>query len=157
DFKGAIQDLDQAVNIDGNDVGALLMRSRLNAAEGNDDQAKADVERALRIRPELPEAVITRSMLAARKEKWAEALAGMQLLLQSHPTNNDYRLRLATYLVGDKRPRKAIELLTTVIDGTSSDADKEQRETKSDALRARGDALLSVGKHAEAIKDYDEA
>jgi len=157
DFKGAIKDLDEALAINANDVGALLMRSRLHAAEGNDEQAKKDVERALRQRPELPEAIITRSMLAARKEKWAEAIVDMQVLLQTDPTNNEYRLRLATYLVGDKRPRKAIELLTTIIDGTSSDAGKDDRETKGEALRARGDALLSVGKHADAIKDYDEA
>lgn len=157
DFPGAIKDLDQALAINSNDVGALLMRSRLNAAEGNEDLARADVERALRQRPELPEAIITRSMLAARKEKWGDAIADMQLLLQTDPTNNDYRLRLAQYLVGDKRPRKAIETLTAIVDSVGSDADKEQRELKTDALRARGDALLSVGKHAEAIKDYEEA
>jgi tetratricopeptide (TPR) repeat protein len=103
----------------------------------------------------MPEAIITRSMLAARKDKWADAIADMQILLQSDPTNSEYRLRLATYCVGDKRPRKAIEVLTGIIDGISSDADKDQQEVKGDAFRARGDALLSVGKHAEAVKDYE--
>lgn len=157
DFKGAIKDLDDALNINPNEVSSLLMRSRLHAAEGSDDLAKADVDKALRLRPELPEAVITRSMIAARKEKWGDAIADVQLLLQTDPTNSEYRLRLAQYYVGDKRPRRAIEMITTVIEGITDEGDKEQQQVKSEALRARGDALLSVGKHAEAIKDYDEA
>jgi len=157
DVKGAIADLDEALAIDPKDVNALLMRSRLHAADGNDAKAKEDVDQALRLRPELPEAIITRSMIAARNEKWADAIADMQILLQTDPTNNEYRLRLATYLSGDKRPRKAIELLTTIIDGIGSDADKDELEVRAEALRSRGDALLSVGKHAEAVKDYEEA
>jgi tetratricopeptide (TPR) repeat protein len=81
----------------------------------------------------------------------------MKLLLQSDPTNAEYRLQLATYLVGDKRPRKAIEALTDVIEGQTDTTDEDQRSIKADALRARGDALLSVGKHAEAVSDYLEA
>ncbi len=157
DLKSALSDLTEALKIDPNDLPALLMRSRLNAAEGNDDQAKADVEKALRISPDLPQAILMRSMLAAQKDKFGEAIADIQLLLQTDPTNVEYRLQLATYMVGDKRPRKAIDVLTSIIEGMGENLDEDDKETKSDALRARGDALLSVGKHADAIKDYDEA
>ena len=133
------------------------MRSRLHAADGKDKEAKDDIEKALKLRPDLPQAILIRSMLAARKEKYGEAIADMQLLLQSDPTNAEYRLQMATYLVGDKRPRKAIEALTDVIDGLTRSDDEEQKAVKADALRARGDALLSVGKHAEAVADYEEA
>ena len=53
DVKGAIKDLDEALGINGNDLQALLMRSQLHASQGDDDQAKADVEKALedRARP----------------------------------------------------------------------------------------------------------
>jgi tetratricopeptide (TPR) repeat protein len=156
DFKGAIEDLNQALTINGNDVAALLMRSRLNSAEGNDQQARADVEKALRIRPNMEEAIVTRSILAAKNERWGDAIADMQLLLQTEPTNNHYRLRLAQYLSGDKRPRKAIELLTSIIDSISADADKDDREVRGEAIGARGNALLSIGKHAEAVKDFEE-
>jgi len=60
-------------------------------------------------------------------------------------------------MVGDKRPRKAIDVLTAIIDGMGENLDKDEKETKADALRARGDAMLSVGKHGDAVKDYDEA
>ncbi len=157
DLKSAIADLDEALKVEPNDLPALLMRSRLHAAEGNDAQAKADVEKALTQRPDLPQAVLLRSMLAAQQKKFGEAIADVQLLLQTDPTNLEYRLQLATYYVGDNRPRKAIELLTSVIDGYAEELDDEQKESKADALRSRGDALLSVGKHAEAVADYDSA
>ena len=96
-------------------------------------------------------------MLAAQKDKFDEAIADMQKLLQEDPTNTEYRLQLATYLVGDKRPRKAIEILTSILDGFGENLDEDGKETKADTLRARGDALLSVGKHADAIKDYEDA
>jgi tetratricopeptide (TPR) repeat protein len=157
DLKAAMKDLDEALKIDENDLPALLMRSRLHAADGNDVQAKADVDKALQLRPDLNQAILLRSMIAAQKEKFGEAIADMQLLLQTDPTNQEFRLQLATYLVGDKRPRKAIEMLTSIIDSFGEKLDEDQKELKGDALRARGDALLSVGKHAEAVLDYDEA
>ena len=157
DLKAAIKDLDSALGINPDDLAALLMRSRLYAAEGKDDEAKADVEKALRLNPDLPQAILMRSMLAASKDKFGEAIADVQVLLQTDPTNAEYRLQLATYLVGDKRPRKAIEILTSILEGQGETLDDEQKQIRTSALRARGDALLSIGKHADAVKDYEEA
>jgi tetratricopeptide (TPR) repeat protein len=133
------------------------MRSNLHHAQGNEEQAKADVEKLLKQAPDLPQAILVRSMIAAGKKRWADAINDMQLLLQTDPTNAEYRIRLAAYYVGDSRPRKAIDLLTQVLEGIRDENDPEQKETKVDALRARGDALLSVGRHADAVKDYDAA
>ena len=47
-----------------------------------------------------------------------------------------------------ERPRKAIQVLTQVL----GDDEGNWR-----AMRARGDALLSVGKHGDAIEDYNKA
>jgi tetratricopeptide (TPR) repeat protein len=158
EFPAAIDDLTEALKIDEDDLSALLMRSRLYAAEGKKEQAKADIDKALRIAPDLPQAILTRSDINAANDKFDEAIADMQTLLATDPTNALYRLRLATYMVGDKRPRKAIEILTSVVDSLGNSAlSDEDKETKVDALRSRGDALLSVGKHAEAVKDYEEA
>ncbi len=89
-----------------------------------------------------------RSILAAQQKRFADAIADIKLLLQADPKDEELRLQLASYYVADKRPRKAIELLTNILD----DSDKN-----ADVLRARGDALLSVGKHADAITDYEKA
>jgi len=148
DLKAATEDLNKALEIDGKDVAALLMRSRLLAADGKDEEAKADIEKALALRPDLPQGILMRSLLAAQKGNFAQAITDIQTLLHSDPQNADYRLQLATYMVADKRPRRAIEVLDGLIEADAKNAD---------ALRARGDALLSIGKHAEAIADYENA
>ena len=157
DLKAATKDLDKALEIDDEDIPALLMRSRLHAAQDDDAKAKADIEKALQLRPDLPQGILLKSMLAAQQKKFGEAIGDLQTLLQSDPTNAEYRLQLATYLVGDNRPRKAIDVLTSIIDGITDDKNSDQKDTKADALRARGDALLSIGKHAEAVADYKES
>jgi tetratricopeptide (TPR) repeat protein len=157
DIPGAIKDLDEALGINGNDLQALLMRSNLHASQGNDELAKADVDKLLKQQPDLPQALLLKSMIAAGKKQWGEAILQMQVLLQSDPTNEEWRIRLASYYAGDSRPRKAIELLTQVLDGIRDENDPELKPTRADALRSRADYLLSVGKHAEAVKDYEEA
>jgi tetratricopeptide (TPR) repeat protein len=157
DIDGALKDLDEALAINGNDLQALLLRSNLHNSRGNDEKAKADVDKLLKQAPDLPQAILLRSMIAAGKKRWGDAISDMQVLLQTDPTNAEWRIRLAGYYVGDSRPRKAVEILTQVVDGLRDDTDAASRETKVDALRARGDALLSVGRHADAVKDYDEA
>ncbi len=156
DLPGAMKDLDEAIGVDPNHIPALLMRSNLHAMQGHEDKASADVEKLQKLAPDLPQVLLIRSVMAANKKRWGEAITNMQLVLQTDPTNPDYRIRLAQYYVGDNRPRKAIELLTQVLDTLSDDNDPKS-ETKAEVLEARGNALLSVGKHAEAIKDYEEA
>jgi tetratricopeptide (TPR) repeat protein len=157
DFDGAIKDLTEALAINENDPQALLMRGNLLAAQGKTAEAKADVERLRRLVPDLEQGVLLQSMIAAGEKRWGEAITNMQMLLQADPTNADYRIRLAGYYVGDSRPRKAIELLTHVLEGIRDENDEQQRQYRVEALRARADALLSVGRHAEAVKDYEEA
>lgn len=148
DDKKALADLDKALELDPRNLLGLLMRSQVHASMENRDKAKQDLDLLLRLQPELPPAVLLRSMLAAQNKKFADAIADIKLLLHSDPKNEEYRLQLAMYLVADKRPRKAIEMLDNII---------ANNEKNSDALRSRGDALLSVGKHAEAIADYEKA
>jgi tetratricopeptide (TPR) repeat protein len=156
DIPGALKDLDESLAINGNDLQALLLRGNVLAAQGNSDKAKADIEKILKQAPDLPQAILLRSIIAMGKKQWGDAISDLQILLQSDPTNADYRMRLAACYVGDSRPRRAIEMLTQVLDGVREENDPD-KETKADLLRSRADALLSVGKHADAIKDYDEA
>ena len=69
-------------------------------------------------------------MIAAGKKRWGDAISDMQMLLQTDPTNAEWRIRLAGYYVGDSRPRKAVELLTQVLDGVRDENDPDQRETR---------------------------
>ena len=62
--------------------------------------------------------------------------------------NTELQLQLATLYVADERPTKAIKVLDAILDADA---------TNWMARGTRADALLSIGKHAEAIEDYDTA
>jgi tetratricopeptide (TPR) repeat protein len=148
DVKGGIEDLSEALKIDETDISALVMRSGLLSVEGKAEEAKADIEKASRLAPNVPDIILQKSRLAAQANRFGEAIGDVQLLLRSDPKNEEYRQQLALYLQADKRPRRAIEVLNGLIDDNPKDPD---------LYRTRGDALLSINKHAEAIKDYEEA
>jgi tetratricopeptide (TPR) repeat protein len=129
-------------------AGALLGRARLNLFREDYQAARSDVDRVLQQKPGLGQAVLLKSLIASGEGNYAEAITILQSVLRSDPTNIELRLQVSALYVADERPRKAIRLLTQVL------ADDENSWR---AMRARGDALLSVGKHAEAVEDYNRA
>lgn len=145
---GAVENLNEAIKAQPQDLGALMMRARLRTLQEQFDLARSDLERALQIRPGLPQAILLRSLVSASQDRLSEAIGDIQQLLRLAPDNEDLKLQLATYYEADRRPRRAIELYTEVI---------QQNEENWPAYRRRGDAYLSVGKHAEAIADYQRA
>lgn len=147
-YDEAIADWNKALELQPSNAGALLGRARLHYLKEDLKAAMSDVDRVLQQQPGLGQAVLLKSMIAAADGNFAEAISTLQSVLRSDPTNIDLRLQLASFYVADERPRKAIRVLTQIL------ADDEQNWR---AMRARGDALLSVGKHAEAIEDYGKA
>lgn len=145
-YDQALADLDHALKLQPNDPLALLARSQLYYMRENLPAARADVKRLLQMNPGFVRGILLRSMIAAAEGNFTEATKDLQDILKADPGNVELRLQLAAFYVADQRPRKAIELLTQVI---------EQDKDNWRALRARGDALLSVGKHAEAVADYN--
>lgn len=142
----AMADLNEALKINPEDVFALLMRARVRTEQEDLEGAKRDVQQAIEIRPDMNQAILLRSMIAAQAKRFGEAIADIKLLLQADPQNKELRLQIGTYYLADNRPRKAIELFTEMLDNDEND---------HAARRARADALLAVGKHAEAIADYE--
>ena len=145
-LKEALADLDTALKLNPEDVLALILRARVKTEMNQLAEAKKDVERALEIRPDLTQAVLLRSMIAAQAKKYGEAIADIKMLLQADPQNSELRLQIGAYYMADNRPRKAIELFSQML---------ESDESNWQARRARADALLSIGKHSEAILDYE--
>jgi tetratricopeptide (TPR) repeat protein len=146
DAKAALEDLTKALDLDAADPTALLMRARYYFAEDDLEKSKADVDTLLDARPGLPQAVLLRSMIYAQQEKYDNAITDIRSLLRLDPKNVGWRLQLAGYFVGSERPRHAIEVYDELI---AEEPDNWM------ALRGRGDALLSIAKQAEAIKDYE--
>jgi tetratricopeptide (TPR) repeat protein len=146
DVKAALADLNKALELDPTDLSARLIRSRLHQAEGDLTAAREDVDRVLLMSPNLPQGLLIRSMIYAQEGRLSDAIADMKAVLKQDPKNVGWRLQLAGYYLQDKRPTKAIEIFAQLVD-----EDKENWL----ARQARADTLLSIGKHAEAIADFE--
>jgi tetratricopeptide (TPR) repeat protein len=145
-LEAAIADLDDALHANPRDLSTMLMRSHVKQMAGKVKEAKEDVDRALALQPGLVQAIAMRSLLSAELDQFDEAIADMEKLARADPENVEWKLQLGSYQVAAKRPRKAVEIFTSVIGH-----DPENIL----ALRGRGDARLNYGQHAEAIADYE--
>lgn len=146
DTKAALADLDQAIRLNPQDIAALMIRARVHLAEENIAAAKKDVETAMLLSPGLIQGILIRSVIAAEEGRLVDAIADIQLLLQDDPENVGWQMQLAGYYIRDKRHSKAIDIFTKILTDDEND---------QDARRARADTLLSVGKHSEAIADFE--
>jgi tetratricopeptide (TPR) repeat protein len=144
----ALADLNTALKIEPRDVGSLMTRAAVRVTREEFDEALADAGRALELRPGLPQALLLRSEIAVAAGKYPQAISDLRQLLRRDPDNLRLKTQMAAVYLADQRPRKAIELYSSVID-----ADDQQWR----ALRGRGDARLGIGDHAGAVADYQRA
>lgn len=148
DNDGGLEDLNKALELQPMDVAALLMRARYYYTQKDVDKAKADVDAALKIRPGMVQGILMQTELAVEKGNFEEALENMRLMASADPMNPLWKLQIAQILSADKRPRGAIEVASELI---------KEDAANTGALRIRGDAYLSIGKHAEAVADLEAA
>jgi len=146
DIDGALTDLDQAIKNDPKDIQALVIRARLHLTQDNLAAAKDDIERVLLIAPGLSQGVLLRSLIHAEEGRLGSAIDDVQTLLKLDPKNVAWRMQLAGYYIKDRRPSKALDIFSKIL---------AEDENDFPARQARADTLLSVGKHAEAIADFE--
>lgn len=147
----ALADLNKALAMQPKDPLALLQRAEL--ALGRDDvkSAKQDLKSAIDIAPQveqIDQAIVVRCFIAMEEGRMADAISDMQTLIERNPDDTFRQLQLASLFLQDDRPRQAIKTLTGVLE---NDPDNPA------ILRSRADAYLAVGKHNEAIADYEHA
>jgi tetratricopeptide (TPR) repeat protein len=147
-FRAALHVLDQAHELESTNTDVLLLRATVYHELEESEKALQDIDIVLSLSPGMPEATRLRAMVLAGEGKFDEAIADMEKLRQSDATDITDQLRLAMFYSADKNPEKAIELYSKAL---------EQEPENLFALRGRADALLGVGKQAEAIKDYEKA
>lgn len=144
----ALDDLNEAVRLQPGNPATLLLRAGLRHDLDDLKGAKEDLNQVLQAAPGARQALLLRSMISAEEGKMVDAIADIESLLKLDPKNVELRMQLAVYYAADERPRRAIEVLDAVI--------KDEPENWL-ALRSRGDTLLSIGKHAKAVEDYERA
>ena len=144
----ALADLGEALKVDPSNLVALMSRATMHLQADDLKSARADVDRALQVNPGLSRAILIRSLISAEEGRMTDAISDVQILLRNNPNNADMQLQLASYYMADSRPRKAITILDKLI---------EKDKGFWQAYRTRADALLSIGKHAEAVRNYETA
>lgn len=147
-FDAAVEDMTQALKIDPNNVALLLLRAGVYQEQRELKKAMADMDEALKLKPDAPLVVRTRALFLAQTDRIGEAIAELERLKKLDPKDTLTLLQLALFHGANKDSVKAIETYTALLALTPNDWR---------ALRGRGDALLNVGRHAEAIADYEKA
>lgn len=111
------------------------------------EDALTEANKLVRMAPGFPQAYWLRSIALSSLERFDEAISDLQLLVENVPGQPLYRLQLANVYNASDRPRRAIKIYDDLF----------AEDTELDGLyRSRGDAYLSIGKHAEAIEDYEK-
>jgi len=150
-FQEALGDIEQALKKDSNKliaVKALWLRARVHQLSGDSKAARADLDEALKQRPDSIEAMELRGAISAGEKDYPQAIEDFEGLRKIAPKNPDLLTQLGLLYEANKQPRKAIERYTDALTVLPD---------QFLALRGRADAYLNVGKHAEAVADYDAA
>jgi tetratricopeptide (TPR) repeat protein len=147
----AAKDFSKAIELQPKDPISLLQRAEISLTKGDLKGAKNDFDDAIRLESRVSEslaAMRVRCYIAVEEGRLADAINDMTLIAKANPEDAFWSLQLASLFVQDKRPSNAVRILSEVI----------LREPKNiAALRSRADTLLGMGRHSEAIKDYEQA
>jgi tetratricopeptide (TPR) repeat protein len=147
-FNAALHALNQAQTTAPDDVNVMLLRAGVYQDMNQKDKALAEIDRALKLKPKFSAAMRARAMLLAGEGKIPEAIAEMERFRKQHPKDRLSLVQLAMLYAAQNQLPEAIKTYSDVL---AEDSDNFL------ALRGRGDSLLGVGKHAEAIADYEKA
>jgi tetratricopeptide (TPR) repeat protein len=150
-YDDAMSDLNKAFAMQPKDYRTLLQRAGLALEREDVKTAKRDFRSALQIQPgivNLDLAIALRAQIAMQENRLADAINDLKLLVERNPQDVFRRMQLSNLYIVDNRPRKAIEVISEILDTDPKNMI---------ALRSRADTLLSVGDHQAAIEDYQSA
>jgi len=142
-----LEDLNKAIAINPGNLTVLMLRASVYQEKGEKEKAMADIDQALAIKPDLPMVVRTRALLLAEDKRYDEAIGELEKLRKLDPKDQLTTLQLGMLYSVHKKSAKAIELFNAVL----AESPEEWR-----ALEGRADSYLNLGKHAEAIADYEK-
>lgn len=144
-LDAALLDLNQALAQQPDNVVVLLLRASLYDELGKPEQAMADIDRALALEPDFERGHRLRAMFLARSGNLDQVIPELEAILETSPDDTQVQGQLALLYTVQKQPQKAIDLYTAIL---------AQKPDDSMALAGRANALLGMGKHAEAVADY---
>ncbi len=147
-LQSALEDCEKAIELDNKNLDAILTRAKVYLTLKDLDKSKKDIELLEAQRPDLPELALLRIDIAIQENRYSDAIADLERLVQANPENRGLLLRLATFYQLDKRPKNALRIADRLVKSDPTDWQ---------AYRLRGDIQLALGNHAQAIEEYEKA
>lgn len=148
DTDKALEQLARAIELAPNNHISHALRAELLFQDNKPEAALKDIDAALKIQPGFLQGLLLRVRILEKLDRTDEAITQLEQLAQAIPNEPSIQLQLAFYYIEKNRIQDAIEKLSLVI---------RQDNSNELALRMRGDQYLSIGKHAEAIADFEAA
>lgn len=154
-YDEAIALLDTALAKDAKNPMVLLLRATTYLSKRDFANAEKDLDTLLELVPgaELP--TLLKVQVLTMQEKYEEAIKVLEELRKSTNDNPDVLMETAIVYSMWKKPRKALELLDLLVKDESKFADQKDKLFR--IYRVRGDTLLSVGRHLDAVASYEKA
>jgi len=153
DYDGAIADFDQAVKAKPEDAEVRLRHGLWVAAAGDTDKAIEDFTTALKLEPNYPAALLSRSQSLSDRDDNAKhdldtAIDDLTTLISRFKDSAELIMNRGYILVRDRRFDEATTDFSEVL---------RLRPKSSGALRARAGIYAELKQFDKAAKDYDSA
>jgi len=148
DMQKAVEQLTKALELSPENITALLLRASIYFEQKQTDKAIADIDKAIELQPTLAHPHLMKVEILAATNQLDKAIDHLEKLEKTFPGNDQVLDRLGAFYLMANRPREAINTANQIL---TKDSDNFA------ALRLRADAYLNIGKHAEAIADFDKA
>ncbi len=147
-YADALTDINRALEAVPESLPWLIARAEIHENMENYDKALADLDAVLKIEPNLFQVVRRKAALLVAADRTDEAIATLVTVVADHPDQLELRMTLGVLYGAKRQPRKAIAEFDKIV----------AAKVKHPSLyRYRADALLSIGRQADAMHDYEEA
>ena len=143
----AIKALEKAIDIDRRNTNALALRASVFLQTDKLDAALEDADELIKLEPGSFRGPWIRSIVLGAQDKFDDAIEELEGMVEDFPEATDPKAQLASIYNANEEPTKAIEIYDDFI---TSDSPARH-------FRGRADAYLSIGKHKNAISDYEKS
>lgn len=146
-YDEAVEQYSKVLQLQPGVLRTLLQRATAYLASEKFEEALADIEQVLE-KKEIVSAHQLRAQILNKLDRLAEVVQELETLSAAVTENTELKMQLAIYHAAGNQYSKVIADYSDVLD---------QQKDNFYALQARGGAYLSLGKHAEAIVDFQRA
>jgi len=144
----ALAAINKAIEIQPNLAQTILLRATIYKELGKYSEALGDLDTILKMAPNSPQVLALHAQFSIQAGQMEKAITDLVGLLKFSPDNLPIKYQLGLLYTANKQPVEGLKQLSEVLS-------KDPEFTA--AYRVRANTYLNIGKHAEAIADFEEA